>query len=212
MKTAALIAIVLVSSALAAPAAGAEADLENGSTIAYSCFGCHAIEGYRNAYPSYRVPKLGGQTAAYLAVALRGYRDGTRSHGTMVGQAQSLSEKDIEDVSAYLATLGNETVQAGGGEPVSFERATTCVACHGQNGIGVAPTWPSLAGQHESYLVHALEAYRNGDRTDPVMAPMAKQLTEADVRALAAYYAGLEGLETLETPDDDETVAAGGAD
>lgn len=199
-KTAASVAIALVACVLGAPPALAEGDAARGEAIAYSCFGCHAIEGYRNAYPSYRVPKLGGQTAAYLVVALKGYRDGTRSHPTMEAQAASLSDQDIEDVAAYLATLGRDTVDAGGSENVAFDLTATCVACHGQDGIGVSPAWPTLAGQHEDYLEHALNQYRAGERTDPVMSQMAAALTDADVRALAAYYASLDGLETIDVP------------
>lgn len=199
-KTAASVAIALVACVLGAPPALAEGVAARGEAIAYSCFGCHAIEGYRNAYPSYRVPKLGGQTAAYLVVALKGYRDGTRSHPTMEAQAASLSDQDIEDVAAYLATLGRDTVDAGGSENVAFDLTATCVACHGQDGIGVSPAWPTLAGQHEDYLEHALNQYRAGERTDPVMSQMAAALTDADVRALAAYYASLDGLETIDVP------------
>ncbi len=202
MKSAARLAIVLLASAVGAQTAIAEGNADRGKAIAYSCFGCHAIEGYRNAYPSYRVPKLGGQMAAYLVVALRGYRDGTRTHGTMHAQAQSLSDQDIEDVSAYLAALGPETLE-GSASAESLDRAATCVACHGQNGIGVSPVWPTLAGQHESYLEHALNQYRNGERTDAVMTQMAAPLTDEDVRVLAAYYASLEGLETYDVPETD---------
>jgi cytochrome c553 len=56
--------------------------------------------------------------------------------------------------------------------------------------------WPTLAGQHQDYIEHSLKAYRDGDRKDPVMAPMAAALTDADIKALAAYYSGLKGLET----------------
>jgi cytochrome c553 len=201
MKTAALLATVLVSCALGAQPALAEGDAARGQALAYTCFGCHGIDGYRNAYPSYRVPRLGGQKAAYLVVALKGYRDGTRTHETMTAQAQSLSDQDIEDVSAFIATLNNETVEAGGSETAGIERATTCAACHGANGIGVSPAWPTLAGQHESYLEHALNQYRNGARKDPVMTQMAAALSDEDVEVLAAYFAGLDGLETLEEPD-----------
>lgn len=176
----------------------AEGDPESGKEIGYTCLGCHGIEGYRNMYPSYRVPKLGGQKAAYLVVALKGYRNGTREHPTMVAQAQSLSDQEIEDVAAYLATLGAEKVEAGGGEAPAFDKAVTCAACHGQNGIGASPVWPTLAGQHEDYIVHALNQYRDGTRKDPVMAPMAAPLTDDDIRQLAAYFSGLEGLQTTQ--------------
>lgn len=176
----------------------AEGDPEAGATLGYSCLGCHGIEGYRNAYPSYRVPKLGGQKAAYLEIALRGYRDGTRPHPTMVAQASSLTDQQIRDVAAYLASLGSHTVEAGGGDAPSFELATTCIACHGQNGISLSPTWPTLAGQHEDYLVHSLKQYRDGTRRDAVMMPLATNLSDRDIALLAEYYAGLAGLETTE--------------
>ncbi len=196
MRTAAALATLLASLVLLAQTARAEGDVERGEALAYTCFGCHGIEGYRNAYPSYRVPKLGGQKAAYLVVALKGYRAGTRQHPTMNGQAESLSDQEIEDVAAYLATRGTGTVEAGGTPDAAFDGAATCVACHGANGISASPMWPTLAGQHEEYLVHALNQYRNGERQDPVMSQMAAPLTDQDVAALAKYFAGLDGLET----------------
>ena len=196
MRIAAAIAPLLFACALLAPPAFAEGDAVNGKDLAYTCLGCHGIEGYRNAYPSYRVPKLGGQKAAYLVEALRGYRDGLRSHPTMQAQAVSLSDQDIADISAYLATLGTETVEAGGTQGASLERAQVCVACHGQNGISVNPMWPSLAGQHEEYIVHALNQYRSGKRKQAVMYAQAQQLSDEDVAVLARYYSRLEGLET----------------
>jgi cytochrome c553 len=171
-------------------------DTGRGEVIAYSCLGCHGIDGYRNAYPSYRVPKLGGQKEAYLVAALQGYRNGTRQHTTMHAQGQSLSEDDIKNVSAYIATLNTDTVTSGGSEGGSFDAAKSCAACHGQNGISVSPGWPTLAGQHEDYLVHALTQYRDGTRKDPVMGPLAANLSDADIAALAAWFASLEGLET----------------
>ncbi len=197
IKTVAIAAALL---AAAATVAHAEGDVVRGEKLAYTCLGCHGIEGYRNAYPSFRVPKLGGQKAAYMVTALQGYRDGTREHPTMNAQAQSMTDQDMEDVSAYLATLGAETVAAGGSKAPSFDKSATCVACHGPNGISVSPTWPTLAGQHEEYLVHALTQYRDGGRQNPVMMPLAAGLTDSDIKMLAAYYAGLEGLETTKAP------------
>ena len=196
MKNAAALATLLLSCVLLAQPATAAGDAEAGETLAYTCLGCHGIEGYRNAYPSYRVPKLGGQKAAYIVVALQGYRDGTREHPTMQAQAETLTDQQMEDIAAYLATLNNETVEAGGSENASLEAAATCVACHGQNGIAVSPAWPTLAGQHEEYLVHSLNAYRNGTRKEAVMTQMAAPLTDADVALLARYYSRLKGLET----------------
>jgi cytochrome c553 len=196
MKIAASAATLLLAVALLAQPAFADVDVEAGKKLSYTCLGCHGIEGYRNAYPSYRVPKLGGQKAGYLEIALRGYRDGTRQHPTMVGQAQSLSDQDIQDLAAYLSSIGTETVEAGGTQGASFEKAAACTACHGQNGISVNAMWPTLAGQYESYLLHALKQYRNGGRSDPVMTAQAALLAEKDLPMLAKYFASLEGLET----------------
>lgn len=189
-------AALLLASALFAHSASAEGDVERGEILGYTCLGCHGVEGYRNAYPSYRVPKLGGQKASYLMIALRGYRDGTREHPTMTAQAASLSDQDIEDTATYLATLGADTVAAGGNSTASFEPAQTCVACHGQNGISLSPGWPTLAGQHEDYLEHSLGQYRDGLRSDPVMSPLVADMSDATIAQLAKYFANLEGLET----------------
>ena len=196
LKLAALAAALLLTAVFFARPALADADVEAGKQIGYSCLGCHGIDGYRNAYPSYRVPKLGGQKATYLEIALKGYREGKRSHPTMIGQASSLTDQDIENVAAYFASIGGDTVAAGGSKEVSFDKAQTCVVCHGPNGISANPIWPTLAGQHEDYLLQALNAYRDGSRKDPVMSAQAALIAEEDVVLLAKYFAGLDGLET----------------
>lgn len=193
MRIAALFACLF----FVAPLALAEGDAERGEELAYTCLGCHGIKGYRNAYPSFRVPKLGGQKATYLVQALNGYRNGEREHPTMSAQANSMTEQDIEDVSAYLASMANDTVEAGGSKDVPpLDAAQTCVACHGANGIGMSPTWPTLAGQHEDYLRHALKQYRSGKRSNAIMMPMAANLTDQEIKVLAEYYASMKGLET----------------
>jgi cytochrome c553 len=195
-KTHLALGLLLLATGLFAHSASADGDAERGKSLAYTCLGCHGIEGYRNAYPSYRVPKLGGQKAAYLTIALQGYRNGTRQHPTMSAQAASLSDQDIADAVTYLASLGAGTVAAGGSSGTSFAPAAACAACHGQNGISLSPSWPTLAGQHEDYLAHALNQYRDGSRKDPVMAPMAATLNDETVLEIAKYFASLEGLET----------------
>ena len=189
-------AVTLLLAALVAQPALAEGDVEAGKPLAYTCLGCHGIEGYRNADPSFRVPTLGGQKATYLEVALKGYRAGTREHPTMEGQAMSLSDQQIQDVAAYLSSINDDTVAAGGTQGASFDKAAACAACHGQNGISVNAMWPTLAGQHEDYLVHAIRQYKAGTRKDPVMSAQAAMIAEEDIPLLAAYFASLEGLET----------------
>jgi cytochrome c553 len=88
---------------LATPVSLAGGNPDSGRTKANTCMGCHGIPGYTNAYPTYRVPMLGGQSAEYLASALKAYKTGERPHKTMQAQASSLSDQDIEDIAAFLA-------------------------------------------------------------------------------------------------------------
>lgn len=99
----ALLTAVLFSAALAAPAF-AKGDVARGKQLAYTCTGCHGIVEYKNAYPSYRVPKIGGQNKEYLVAALTGYKKGERNHPTMKAQAESFSDQDIADLAAYLSS------------------------------------------------------------------------------------------------------------
>ena len=93
----------------AAPAATAtpaiKGDAAAGKQLTYTCQGCHGITGYKNAYPSYHVPRLGGQSEQYLLNALGEYKKGTRKHPTMQAQAQSFSDQDIANIAAYLSTI-----------------------------------------------------------------------------------------------------------
>ena len=96
------------SDSSAAPATSAPVtpgNVETGKTLSYTCQGCHGLTGYKNAYPSYRVPRIGGQSAPYLTQALMEYREGKRKHPTMQAQSMSFSTQDIADLSAYLSTL-----------------------------------------------------------------------------------------------------------
>ena len=69
------------------------------------CEGCHGIPGYKTAFPLvYHVPKLGGQSAVYIASALNAYKAGQRTHPSMRGIAMSLSDKDIADLAAYYSS------------------------------------------------------------------------------------------------------------
>lgn len=100
------IARSFLAGALAALATGVAAagDPAAGRKAAETCMGCHAIDGYFNVYPSYRVPKIGGQSAQYIESALRAYRDGTRKHGTMKANATNLSDEAIANIAAFVAS------------------------------------------------------------------------------------------------------------
>lgn len=92
--------LALVATVLPAHADGG--DIEAGRIKANTCMGCHGIPNYNNVYPTYRVPRLGGQSVKYIEAALKGYRVGDRPHPTMRAQAANLSDQDIADIAAYL--------------------------------------------------------------------------------------------------------------
>lgn len=190
-------AILLALSGLSV-AAEPEGDVEYGRLIGYTCLGCHGIEGYRNAYPSYRVPKLGGQRAEYLKTALRAYRAGTRQHPTMEAQAATLSNEDIENLIAWLGTYAEVQDQATIETAAGLEQVVACVACHGAEGEAVVPQPPTLAGQHPDYLARALKHYRDGDRPGNVMSAFALNLSDEDIELLATFYGSQDGLATPE--------------
>lgn len=100
-----------------------------------------------------------------------------------------------------LAASGATT--AAGNASAGEEKAAVCSACHGAEGVSQIKTYPILAGQHVTYLVHALKAYRRGNdpeatgaRRHPLMTAQAANLSDEDIDDLAAYYASLKALET----------------
>lgn len=102
-----LSSLALLAASVLPVSAIAAGDAAAGKTKAFTCMGCHGIPSYHNVYPSYHVPKLGGQHADYIAAALQAYKSGQRSHSTMRAQAASLSEQDMQDLAAFFAQSGN---------------------------------------------------------------------------------------------------------
>lgn len=174
-------------------------DAARGEGLSYTCTGCHGVDTAVNTYPMYHVPKLGGQNADYIEIALQGYRDGSRAHATMQAHAAQLSDQDIADIAAYFESIDDDAdsgiSSAGSGKIASGqENSVTCQACHGAVGIAAASQWPNLAGQHASYLLEAMLQYKNGDRADSVMAPLVAALDEDALAEIAAFYAAQPGL------------------
>lgn len=100
-----MLTVLLALPFAAVPAAHADGDAQAGRVKAETCIGCHGIEGYKNTYPTYRVPKLQGQNGAYISLALKAYRAGERKHPTMRSQAGVLTDQDIADIAAYIDSL-----------------------------------------------------------------------------------------------------------
>jgi cytochrome c553 len=99
-----LLALLLTMASFNVFSAG---DYDAGKIKAYTCTGCHGIVGYKNAYPAYHVPRIGGQNMEYLVIALQGFKSGERQHKTMNLQAEALSDQDIEDIAVYIAAQTN---------------------------------------------------------------------------------------------------------
>ena len=180
-------------------------DAKAGAGKVAMCIGCHSIPGYQSSFPEvHKVPMISGQGAAYIASALHAYQKGERRHPTMRGIADSLSDQDIADVAAYYAPQG----PAGGGanrarEPGSQVSALlqkgACVSCHGDNfSKPIDGSYPKLAGQYSDYLFVALKAYKRDPaayvgRSNGVMAGIAKQFSNAELKELAHYMGSLDG-------------------
>lgn len=186
--------VIAAAASVTANADGdAQGDAQRGKTLAYTCHGCHGIPNYKNAYPSYSVPRLGGQHAKYLAVALGEYASGDRPHQTMHAQATTMSEQDRADIAAYLQS---DVVQPGtevvGTPPPA---TTTCVACHGADGAKtLTDEHPILAGQYADYIVQALHDYKSGKRKNPIMAGIITGVDEKDFEAIAQFFSQQRGL------------------
>ncbi len=169
------------------------------------CIGCHGIKGYQASFPEvYRVPMISGQNAKYIASALNAYKKGERKHPTMRGIADSLSDQDIADVAAYYEQHGKtEAVTKAPAAPdakvAALLQKGACVSCHGDNfSKPVDPSYPKIAGQHKDFLFVALKSYKvenqsTWGRSNGVMGGVAKQFSNAELKALSAYVGSLDG-------------------
>jgi cytochrome c553 len=99
-----------------------------------------------------------------------------------------------------VAVLGwTGSVHAAGTVEAGQAKSATCMACHGMDGNSANPEWPSLAGQHSSYIIKQLKHFKAGERQNVLMAPMAMILADQDVEDLAAYFSSQKLLATGET-------------
>ena len=193
--------------ALLAAAANA-GDSEAGRHKAATCLGCHGIPTYANVYPSYHVPKLAGQHAAYIVAALKGYQSGERDHPTMRAQTHRLSEGDMADIAAFFSSLPADT--AAERQPARAalpeeqqQKLQVCVSCHGEDGNSPLPENPRIAGQYRDYLHRALLDYKEGRRKNAVMLGMIGLLDEHDMKVFAAWFSSHKGLGVVDISDTD---------
>ena len=195
-----------LTAALPAQAQGVTGDVKAGHGKAAMCIGCHGIQGYQSTFPEvYKVPKIAGQNDKYIVAALEAYKKGDRKHPTMRGIAISLSEQDMADLGAYYAQLGKKegaeppAPPAANAQVAALLQKGACVSCHGDNfAKPIDLTYPNIAGQYADYLFVALKSYRDNShqlwgRSNPVMGGMAKQFSNAELKAMSKYISSLPG-------------------
>ncbi len=209
-----LLLALLVGPALAAaqapaPAANAKADLERGRQLAtHVCAACHGADG-NSAVPAN--PSIAGQHADYITVQLAHYKAGIRVNPIMQGIAQGMSADDMRAAALFysqqkpkglaardasLAKLGQALWR--GGDATSGIPA--CSSCHGPAGAGIPKNYPRVAGQYADYTYSQLKAFNAGQRGNDkdgkdangrIMHTIARQMSDAQMKAVAEYAAGL---------------------
>lgn len=177
----------------AAPAAAPQAagNPAAGKTLAEAkCVSCHGLDGKGTAAD---IPHLAGQKAAYMQLAMQEYKAGKRAHAALQQLGMELSDDQLQDISAYYASLPAIKPTAAAAAESGKQATAVCSACHGVDGNSSMAGTPSLAGQHAAYLVAALEAYKSGARKDPTMSAQAAKLDAASIASIADYYSAQTG-------------------
>jgi cytochrome c553 len=193
----------------ATQAAVAKPDLAKAGQIAAQvCAACHGADGNSAAAAN---PNLAGQGADYITLQLMHFKAGVRVNATMQAMAATLSDADMKALGIYfsqqkpkgLRAKDPALVKAGqklwrGGDEATDVPA--CAACHSPTGAGIPKNYPRLAGQYADYVYAQLKAFQSGARgADPggkdvngrIMASIAHDMADAQMKAVADYAAGL---------------------
>lgn len=207
MKSALMLAVLLCATLnVSAQNALQKPDAARGKATVAVCSACHGADG-NAAGPTF--PKLAGQHYDYLVKQLHNFKvkpgalKAERENAQMLAFASVLNEQQIRDVAAYfelqplkpaVAThkdsyeLGKKIYRAG----IASKNVPACASCHGANGAGIPGQYPRLAGQWPEYSEAQLIAFRQGTRANnPVMTAIAQRLSDAEMKAIADYTAGL---------------------
>jgi len=209
-----LVAKTLMMAALfggAVNLAQAAGDATAGQAKAAVCGACHGADG-NSMVPNF--PKLAGQGERYLVKQLQDIKSGARQVPEMAGITPGLSDQDMADLAAFYA---GQKVKVGAADPALVELGqklyrggsaeagvTACAACHGANGLGMPEAgFPTLSGQHSTYIETQLKAFRAAGREDAegkrrtndgetkMMQATAARLSDNDIKALSSYLSGL---------------------
>lgn len=179
------------------------ASVANGKKLAESkeCAECHGDKGIAS---DEEIPHLAGMRDSYLLKQLFDYKSGHRKMGDMNDASEDLKAKEIADLSAFYASLPapkkntNKTPQnildlVYKGDPKRMVKA--CASCHGTFGQGGQYDHPLIAGQDPDYFILTMNELKSGKRANDIWSRMriiAKELTDAEIKGLAAFYAGVK--------------------
>ena len=206
-------ALAVASLATMAQAQQVKGDAKAGEGKIAMCIGCHGIERYQASFPEvYKVPMIGGQSAPYIVSALNAYKKGDRRHPTMRAIADSLSEQDIADVAAYYGEHGKPAQDSKPKEPskdvAALLQKGACFSCHGEGfAKPIDASYPKVAGQYADYIYVSLKAYKTEKnpmvgRNNAIMAGMAKQFSDAELKQISKYIGSLNTeMTTVREPE-----------
>lgn len=201
-----LAAALVATSAFANASAGAPASKGDPkaaeSIVTQVCAACHGMDGNSAAAAN---PSLAGMNAEYLDKQLVNFKSGERKNAIMSGMVATLTPQDMQNLAAYfsmqqpkpgtskdqaLALVGQKIFRGG----VQGAGVPACASCHGPQGKGIPSQFPRLAGQHADYIYAQLDSFRLGTRSNDaakMMRSIAAKMTDADMKAVAAYIQGL---------------------
>ncbi len=167
--------------------------VESGRSAAASCAGCHGENG-NSQIPG--MPSLTAQSPEYFALAMRAYQNGGRQGSMMSALVSSIDEETIQNMGLYYALQEPSRTATGGSGDVDAGRAAAqaCTVCHGADGNIAAAETPTLAGQDAVYLTASMKAYAQGQRDHAQMVTAVAELSDAEIDAMAAFYAAQEPI------------------
>ncbi|PWR04685.1 cytochrome C [Meridianimarinicoccus roseus] len=177
-------ALTLALGGLMLAGAAPAQDLAEGRKVAGMCRTCHGLDGYAKVPIA---PHIGGEPQSYLVEQLTAFKTGRREHEMMTVVASGLSPQQIVDVAAWYSAHSASASLPAGADPAAAPEM--CVSCHGADGISELETAPNLAAETNIYIDTQLKAFRSGKREHEIMSAIAADLTDAEIRAYADWYA-----------------------